>query len=320
MTTPTLSTDPPGQGLWTALHWLTVLAEQGSFTAAAARLGVSKAAVSQRVSDLERWAGLPLVARTTRSLRLTEAGQRLVDDTQGSFEHIAQTWAQVRDTAGLPHGLLRVTAPVALARQQLVPHFASFCRQYPQVRLQLDLSDRLVPLAQEGYDLAIRHTASPPDTHIAWPLCATYSVLVASPRYLSDQGTPRHPAELAHHNCLHYPRRQESPAWTLVPRRGPEAGERVTVPVSGNFAATNSEALRDAALADLGIALVPDFSAQAALRTGELVQVLPQWRPVGAFAEQLVALRAYTPFVPQAVRALVQHLQGALRLGFGLID
>jgi DNA-binding transcriptional LysR family regulator len=90
--------------------------------------------------------------------------------------------------------------------------------------------------------------------------------------------------------------------------------------VTGNFAATNSEALRDAALADLGIALVPDFSAQAALRTGELVQVLPQWRPVGAFAEQLVALRAYTPFVPQAVRALVQHLQGALRLGFGLID
>ena len=312
------STDPHGQALWTPLHWLTVLAEQGSFTAAAARLGVSKAAVSQRVSELERWAGLPLVARTTRSVRLTEAGQRLVDDTRASFEHIAHTWAQVRDTAGLPHGLLRVTAPVALARQQLVPHVASFCRQFPQVRLQLDLSDRLVPLAQEGFDLAIRHTANPPDTHIAWPLCATFSVLVASPAYLAAQGTPRQPAELAHHNCLHYPRTQESPAWTLVPRLASQAGERVTVPVSGNFAATNSEALRDAALADLGIALVPDFSAQAALRSGQLVQVLPGWRPVGAFAEQLVALRAYTPFVPQAVRALVQHLQAALRPGFAL--
>ena len=98
------------QELWGHFHWLGVLAQQGSYTAAAARLGVSKAAVSQRVAELERLAGVALVQRTTRSVRLTEAGQRLVDDTRSSFEHMAQCFAQVRDAAGAPRGLLRVTA------------------------------------------------------------------------------------------------------------------------------------------------------------------------------------------------------------------
>ena len=100
------------EALWTHIHWLTVLEQQGSYTAAAARLGVSKAAMSQRVAQLERTAGVALVRRTTRSVRLTEAGQRLVDETRAPFERIAQSFAEVRDLAGVPRGLLRVTAPV----------------------------------------------------------------------------------------------------------------------------------------------------------------------------------------------------------------
>jgi len=133
--------------LWHHLHWLSVLAQQGSYTAAAARLGVSKAAMSQRIAELERAARVPLVQRTTRSVRLTEAGQRLVDDTRASFEQIEHSFAQVRDLAGVPSGLLRVTAPVAFARQQLAPRLADFLREYPDVRLQLDMSDRLSTLA-----------------------------------------------------------------------------------------------------------------------------------------------------------------------------
>ena len=148
--------------LWTHLHWLNVLAEQGSFTAAASRLGVSKAAMSQHIAELERTAGTALVLRTTRSVRLSEAGQRLVDDTRAQFEQIAQSFAEVRDQVGVPRGLLRVTAPVAFARQQLVPRLASFLSQYPEVRLELDLSDRISSLATEGFDLAIRHTAAAP--------------------------------------------------------------------------------------------------------------------------------------------------------------
>ena len=304
--------------LWTHLHWLSVLAQQGSYTAAAARLGVSKAAMSQRIAELERAAKVTLVQRTTRSLRLTEAGQKLVDDTRASFEQIEQSFAQVRDLAQQPGGLIRVTAPVALARQQLVPLFADFLKDFPDVRLELDLSDRLNALATEGYDLAIRHTAHPPDTHVAWSLCPTESVLVATRAYLRKQGEPQTPHDLQAHNCLHYPRSQDTPAWTFEPRSLSHAAERVTVPVTGNFAANNSEALREAALTGAGIALMPDFSAQAALRQGKLVRVLPGWKPVGAFAETIYAIRPYSPHVPRAVTALVGHLKKGLEGGFGV--
>jgi DNA-binding transcriptional LysR family regulator len=304
--------------LWTHLHWLSVLAQQGSYTAAAARLGVSKAAMSQRIAELERAAKVTLVQRTTRSLRLTEAGQKLVDDTRSSFELIEQSFAQVRDLAEQPSGLVRVTAPVALARQQLLPLLAHFLRDHPEVRIELDMSDRLSALATEGFDLAIRHTARPPDTHVAWALCSTESVLVASRAYLRKQGQPHSPADLQALNCLHYPRAQEIPAWTFEPRQLRHHKERVTVPVAGNLSANNSEALREAALTGAGIALLPDFSAQAAMRQGKLVHVLPDWKPVGAFAETIYAIRPYAPHVPRAVTALVSHLKAALAPGFSI--
>lgn len=303
------------ESLWTHLHWLTVLSQQGSFTAAAQRLGVSKAAMSQRIAELERAAGVPLVQRTTRSVRLTEAGQRLVEDMRAPFEQIAHSFSGVRDLAGVPRGRVRVTAPVAFARQQLVPRLADFLRAQPEVRIELELSDRLSSLAMEGFDLAVRHTAAPPDTHVAWTLCETRSVLVASRAYLRRRGVPEAPADLGAHDCLHYPRAQDTPAWHFETRK-PSAAPRVTVPVSGPLAANNSEALRDAAIAGLGIALLPDFSAQSALQAGKLVEVLPKWQPVGAFGDRLYAIRPYATHVPRAVTAFVSWLRAELAEGF----
>jgi DNA-binding transcriptional LysR family regulator len=148
-------------------------------------------------------------------------------------------------------------------------------------------------------------------------LCATESVLVATRAYIRQHGEPQTPIELQTHNCLHYPRSQDTPAWTFEPREPSHAGERITVPVSGNFAANNREALREAALTGAGIALMPDFSAQAELRKGQLVRVLPDWKPVGAFAETIYAIRPYAPHVPRAVTALVGHLRAGLAVGFG---
>ena len=315
--------------LWSHVHWLSVLGMLGSFTAAAQRLGVSKAAMSQRIAELERAAGVPLVLRTTRSVRLTEAGQQLTDATAGAFQAISTAFAGIKDLADAPRGRLRVTAPVALARQQIVPLLPVFLRAHPEVRIELDLADRLVPLAQEGYDLAIRHTPAPPETHVAWALCATRSLLVASRAYLRRRGEPAAPGDLARHECLHYLRPGEAPAWQLLPLQAegqaattgggpataPQDG-KVTVPVTGCFAANNSEALREAALAGLGIALLPDFSAQAALRAGKLVPVLPGWQPVGSFGEHLYAIRPYSPYVPRAVQALVGFLRESLAGGF----
>ena len=307
------------EALWSHVHWLTVLGQCGSYTGAAQRLGVSKAAMSARIAELERAAGVQLVRRTTRSVRLTEAGQQLADTTRESYAAIAAAFAGVRDLAAVPRGRLRITAPVALARQQLVPRLPEFLRAHPEVRIKLDLSDRLVQLSQEGYDLAIRHTHAPPETHVAWTLCVTRSVLVASRSYLRRRGAPATPADLAQHDCLTYPRPDEPPAWQLVPvdaaaKATPAA--KITVPVGGPFSANNSEALREAAQAGLGIALLPDFSAQAGLASGRLQRVLPRWEPVGGFGAHLYAIRPYSAYVPRAVQALVAYLRDSLNAGF----
>ncbi len=305
------------ESLWSHIYWLSTLAGQGSYTAAAERLNVSKAAMSQRIAELERIAGVSLVQRTTRSVRLTEAGQRLVEETQASFEHIAQSFDQVRDMAETPRGRVKITAPVAFARQQLVPQLPQFFRDYPEVRIELDMSDRLRSLGKEGFDLAIRHADSPPETHVAWPLCKTETLLVASPAYLRRAADLHEPADLPAHNCLHYPRANESPAWTFEARASRARDALVTVQVSGGFAANNSEALRDAALAGLGLALLPDFTAQPYIQSGKLVGVLPRWRSVRAFAEHLYVIRPYTPHVPRTVSLLVQHLRQTFAAGFG---
>ncbi|CAD5372964.1 LysR family transcriptional regulator [Rubrivivax sp. A210] len=301
--------------LWSHVHGLGMLAAMGSYTAAAQRLGLSKAAMSQRMAELEEAAGLPLVRRTTRSVRLTEAGQRLVDSTRGAFAEIERSFAGIKDLAEAPQGLLRVTAPVALGRQQIVPLIPAFLRQHPAVRIELELSDRLSSLALEGFDLAIRHAASAPDTHVAWTLCETRSLLVASRAYLRRRGMPAAPLDLAGHDCIHYLRGDEAPAWSFEDLAGD--GSRLSVPVRGPFAANNSEALREAALGGAGIALLPDFSARKDLAAGRLVVVLPGWRSVGAFGEHLYAIRPYSPHVPRAVHAFVACLREALQGGFG---
>ncbi len=303
---------------WTALHWLVVLEQQGSYTAAAARLDVSKAAVSQRIKDLENAVGVPLVRRTTRSVQLTDAGLQLVHNTRDSFDNIAWSFSSIKDLAKQPSGLLRVTVPVALARQQLLPVLPKFLHKYPEIRLELDLSDRIVSLATDGFDLAVRHIASPPETHVAWELANTNSVMVASKSYLEANGYPDHPDSLSTHRCLYYPRPRERLTWTLKLKNSKKDAIplSVTVPVNGTFAANNSEVLRDMAIAGLGIAVIPDFSAQQALKDGDLLPILTDWTPVGAFSDRIYAIRPYAPNVPQSVQVFVEFLRETFAKGF----
>jgi DNA-binding transcriptional LysR family regulator len=314
MATRPSTTDPRIDLLWPQVHTLVLLAQTHNYTQVALRLGLSKAAVSQRISELERTVGQTLVQRTTRSVRLTDAGQQLVEHTAESFALIARSVGTARDLATQPRGLVRMTAPVALGRQHLAPHIETFLRAQPDVRVELDLSDRLVTLAHEGYDLAVRHTSAPPDNHVAWKLCASRSLLVASSAYLKRHGTPEQPAELAQHACLAYLR--PGPSLWQLERSGRGGPERLSITVQGPLRASNSEVLRDAALSGLGIALVPDFSVLAALRAKRLRVVLPQWRPVGAFGDAIYAMHPWSPTTPKAVQALVSHLRQALGSGF----
>lgn len=300
--------------LWPQVHTLVLLAQTASYTQVAQRLGLSKAAVSQRISDLERAVGQTLVQRTTRSVRLTDAGQRLVEQTGESFALIARSVGEARDLAAQPRGLVRMTAPVALGRQHVAPHIETFLRDQPEVRVELDLSDRLATLAHEGYDLAVRHTSAPPDNHVAWKLCASRSLLVASAAYLKRRGVPEQPGDLAQHACLAYLR--PGPAVWQLERAARSGPERTSVAVQGPLRASNSEVLRDAALSGLGIALLPDFSAASALRARRLRVVLPAWRPVGSFGDAIYAMHPWSPTTPKAVQALVAHLRQALGGGF----
>lgn len=289
-------------------HLLAVVAQTRSFTQAARRLGVSKASVSMRVRDLERAVGMSLVRRTTRSVSLTEAGRQLVEDTQGAFARIEQSLASVMDLAGSERGLVRLTAPVALGRQKIAPMLAGFLQRYPEIRLELDLNDRFVNLVQEGFDLAVRHTQAPPETHVARLLCDSRSLLVAHEDYLSKHGVPAHPSELSRHACLLYLRDGPAPNWSFEKRTRSKRAERVSVPVSGPLKANNSEVLREAVLGGLGIGLLPDFSASGE-DAARLVPVLPAWSPVGFFGERLYAIRPWSTRVPRAVQCLVDHLR-----------
>lgn len=297
------------------LHMLTVIAETRSLTQAARRLGVAKSSVSMRLKDLERALGMPLVRRTTRSITLTPAGQQLVGETRGSFAHIEQGVSGVKDLAGAARGLVRVSAPVALGRQHVAPAIPALLRRYPDIRLELDLTDRFVNLVQEGFDLAIRHASRVPESHIATPLCESRSVLLASPDYLARHGVPEHPAQLARHECLLYLRDGTS-SWSFERTASRGRVERVSVPVRGPLKANNSEVLREAVSGGLGIGMLPDFTAWGDAASRDLVQVLPAWRPVGFFGERLQAIRPWAPRTPRAVQCVIDHLRQALGGGF----
>lgn len=298
------------------LHLLTVLASTKSFTEAARRLGVSKASASMRIRALERSAGVALVRRTTRAVGLTEAGQQMVHEMLPAFNRISESYAAARDLVGTPRGLIRVTAPVALGRQHLALCIATFLRRFPDIHIELELTDRFINLANEGFDLAIRHTSAPPETHVAWTLCETRSVLVASLDYLKRRGTPAHPSELASHDCLLYLGAGHANSWTFA-HNSPGSAELVGVNINGILKANNSEVLRDALLAGLGIGLLPDFSLPASSeKHARLVPVLPDWQVQGFFGERIYALRPWSSQVPKAVQCLVEHLRESFAQGF----
>jgi DNA-binding transcriptional LysR family regulator len=306
------------------LHLLTVLAATRSFTETARRLGVSKASASMRISELERAAGVTLVRRTTRSVGLTEAGQQLVNGMQPAFNRISESYSAVKDLVGTPRGLIRVTAPVALGRQHLAPCVAAFLKRFPEIHIELELTDRFVNLANEGFDLAIRHTNAPPETHVAWVLCETRSILLASPDYLARRGVPTQPSELAAHDCLLYLGSHNTASWTFVRSGKRKSREQVGVNITGTLKANNSEVLREALVAGLGIGLLPDFSAPASegASPGQppLVHVLPDWQVQGFFGERIYALRPWSAQVPKAVQYFVEHLRESFASGFGAVQ
>ncbi|CBA17432.1 LysR family transcriptional regulator [Xanthomonas albilineans] len=263
-----------------AMRVFVAVVDRNGFNAAADALGISTASVTRQVAWLEQRLGSRLLNRTTRRVSPSSVGAAYYQRCQLLLAEFDDMEAAVGEQALTPSGTLRINAPFSFSIARLGPRLAGYSARYPQVALDLSLSDRVVDIVEEGFDLAIRITRHVAPTLIARKLGEAQVYLCAAPSYLARAGTPRMPTEIADHAFLNY---SYMPLDTLI-LHGPDGDTQVRV--HGSLCANNGDVLREAAIAGMGIVLQPDFMAEAALEDGRLVRVLPdhQLGPIGVYA------------------------------------
>jgi DNA-binding transcriptional LysR family regulator len=275
--------------------------EARSFTDAAKRLGLAKSAVSARVGRLEESVGVRLLHRTTRKLSLTEDGLAFYERCARLLAAADEAAAVVEESGGAPSGTLRVTAPLAFSQLHLAAAAADFLTRNPRVTLDLNAEDRLVDLVAEGFDLAVRIGRIKESTLIARKLADDRLVVCGAPAYLARRGVPRVPDDLLRHNCLRYTNIPTRLDWRFRDAKG----EISIVPVTGSLIAGNGTILRQAAVAGLGLAVLPSFMIADELSSGRLRTVL------GGYRRGRIGIYAVYPSrrqTPAKVRAFVDAL------------
>ena len=277
--------------------------DSGSFSAAARELGIATSAVSRHVSRLEAHMGGRLLQRTTRSLSLTELGAQVHAGCARMLVSAREVNALAGRYSAQPTGVIRVTAPIVFGQMWLAPRLPGFLVQYPEVDVHLTLVDRTVDLIEEGEDLAIRIARELAPGLAARALCPMTYLLVASPAYLDARGSPATPAALAEHCCICLRHSELGGSWNL--QRGDET---VSVAAPTRVTINNSAAVMAAVEAGGGIGLVSDFAARAALHSGRVHQVLPDWQ-VGEPHRRMVHA-VYIPgrHIALKIRALIDYL------------
>ncbi len=255
-----------------AIPVFVAVVENGGFSAAARKLGISKSAVSKRINQLEDHLGVRLLHRTTRKLSLTEAGERYLEHAAEALAAANQAEDAVTELQGEPQGQLRINAPMSFGRLHVAPLIPKFLKRYPRLQIDLVMDDRKVDLVAEGFDLSIRGGILPDSTLIARKLAPIHQVLCASPEYIERHGLPGTPEELTGHNCVLFSLSSDANKWTLIDADGSQS-----VLVSGSYQVNNSEALLEALRAGVGIGRLPTFVAGPDLKTGRLVKLFESW-------------------------------------------
>jgi len=275
--------------------------EAKTFSAAAEKLGISKSLASRHVSALERSLSVKLLNRSTRKLSLTEAGgifyehcARIVQEAVLAEQHVTRTQSE-------PAGLVRVTAVPAFAVRHVLPALTDFHQQYPKIQVKLSCSNRTFDLSDESFDLGIRVSSHPSPNLVARKLAVNRAVLCASPAYLERHGTPRRIEDLRKHECVLFSPVAPKRVWTLRRNR-----RKYSVQVAGAFETDEMNVVREAVAAGLGIGILPLYLAADALRKGQLVPLLRQFRVVPESAIYLVYLPNRT--LSSRVRALIDFL------------
>ncbi|SPA50745.1 LysR substrate-binding domain-containing protein [Cupriavidus taiwanensis] len=290
------------------LRFFVVAVTHGGFAAAGRALGVPKSTVSKRVAELEQALQARLLYRSSRSFTLTDAGRDFYDHAQAALIEAEAAQEAVQRRVAEPSGTVRITAAVPTAQRYLAPHLPALARAYPRLHVQLEVSDRMVDLVQEGFDIAVRsHFAPLPDSGLVQRQLAVEDiVLVASPGYLAARGTPASPAQLSGHDGLLTG--SAAGTWRLG---GPQGARAEATPVP-RMTVNESTVLLGAAVAGLGIVPLPHELCRAALAAGQLARVLPQWTAGSVTTTLLLpARRGQLP----AVRATVDFLAQCLARG-----
>lgn len=275
--------------------------ETGSFTAAARQLQTAKSSVSETVRALEERLGVRLLQRTTRSVRPTEAGNAFYARCRRLLEEADNARAEAQALHAVPAGRLRVAAPDGFAPRYLVPSLVSFLAAHPAIEVELVESMALARLVDEGLDLAIRVTRQPEPGLVVRRIARSQTSVVASPGYLAAFGTPSVPEDVARHRCIAFAPMHWRDTWYLGEAR---------VPVQPRLLSHSTESLRAAALAGLGLVVIPDWMVADALAAGQLVRVLEQFSTPAA---GIYAVYPTNRLITPAVRTFVDHIVHDLR-------
>ena len=285
----------------TGLEVFAKVASTGSLSAAARAMGLSQTMVTKHLAALEARLGVKLLHRTTRRLSITEAGRNYLESCERILAEIEAADAAVAAERVEPQGVFRINVPVAFGIRQIAPHLAEFARRHPRVAVELGLNDRLVDLAEEGWDLAIRIGNLRDSSLLARRLAPCRMVVCAAPSYLDARGVPHTVAELAAHNCLGYTLAQSgAERWPMGKRA------EFSIRVSGNLRANNGEALLAAAVAGQGVIYQPTFIVADDLRAGRLLALALDQPATELLAVYAVYLPDRNP--PAKVRAFIDFI------------
>jgi DNA-binding transcriptional LysR family regulator len=276
--------------------------EAGSFSAAGRQLGLAPSSVSRRIGELEAVLGARLIHRTTRKLSLTEAGRLYYERATRILTEIDEARLALGQLGAAPSGILRLTLPASVGRLHIVPALAAFQARHPAIQVVLSMTDRVVDIVEEGFDLAVRVGQPKDSSLIARKIASARRMVCGAPAYLKGAGIPRVPGQLADHACLTFRAHPGSNLWRF---RGSEGLAEVRV--AGPLFSDSGEALLAAAVTGLGLVLLPDWLVGIEIKEGRLRRVLPEYRVVPE-ASPLYAIYPHQRHLPPKVRAMIDFL------------
>jgi len=283
-----------------AMHLFVRVAELGSFSAVAQQLGMARSVVTRQIASLEKHLGIKLLARSTRRLTLTSAGSRYLEQCRSILDLVENAEAELDDERQVPRGRIRISVPLSYGLKHLSPLLLDFSKQYPDIHLEMDFSDRPVKLIEEGFDLSIRITATLAPGDIVRKLGSATRIVAAAPEWLNKHGRPTHPSELSRHDCLVYAPHGGTQSWPFM-----IDGQVQRISVRGRLHANNGDVLAQAAADGMGITMQPEFIAADYIALGRLEPLLTPYAPppLGIYAVLPDNL-----YIPHRVQALLRFL------------